>query len=264
MKTLYLLKRLGIVLFATQITVFLLVGCASDRAVTLSEITGEADAGNTLRSGEGADTSDGGATVANSQASSEQGQAASPSEKDSLLSDAMPVGDVAENSKVFVYVCGKVVNPGVYELEKGSRVCDALDAAGGFLEGADEGRINLAEVLFDGEMIYFPEPDEEIPAQSLQGQGAYPNGAVSGQGTTQSSSVGNYDSSASAQPGIININTASVSELTSLPGIGEAKAKAIIKYREDNGAFKDISDVKKVPGIGDAIFSGIQDLICVQ
>ncbi len=209
--------RFFIILIASDIAVFMLASCSPDKAVTLSEVSE--------------------AQVEITEVPAETGETVNEDLSDEEPETAMQ----PDEKKVCVYICGQVADPGVYELDEGSRVCDALEAAGGLLPEADEGRINLAGMLTDGEMIYFPKAGEEIPVQQ-----------------TQSTSSG------SAQTGaLININTAGVGELTSLPGIGQAKADAIVKYRDENGAFRDIKEIKNVPGIGDALFSGIEDLICI-
>ena len=194
-----------------------MTGC-SDRAVTLSDIT--------------------------ENSTKEEAQAVT----DGVSFDGVNAGETP--STITVYICGCVLNPGVYELPEGSRICDGLDAAGGFAEGADETRINLAGYLRDGDMVFFPGEGEEIP-----------EGAVSAaQPVTTGGAAGVASSTSSA---LININTASEDTLCSLPGIGSSKAKAIIKYREDNGPFTDISQIMNVSGIGENLYNNIKDLICV-
>ena len=143
-------------------------------------------------------------------------------------------------ARIVVYVCGAVVNPDVYSLLEGSRVKEAVEAAGGFASDADRVRINLARRLSDGEQVYIPRVGEEVlpvtpPVVVAPGQAG----------------------------GKININTATAKELDTLPGIGPAYAERIIKYREEFGPFKKIEDMKKVRGIGDATFEEIKDLITV-
>lgn len=150
----------------------------------------------------------------------------------------------AQDSVIFVYICGCVENPGVYELPAGSRVCDGLDAAGGFSEGADESRINLAGILKDGDMVYFPEVGENLP----DGASDYIPENAGSTGAAQS---------------LVNINTAGEDILCTLPGIGSSKAQAIIRYREEHGSFTDIKDIMNVNGIGENLFKQIEDLICV-
>ena len=152
---------------------------------------------------------------------------------------------------VVVYVCGAVVNPGVYELSEGSRIDDAVIAAGGFSEDADRTYVNLAARLSDGSKLQIPtisETSDETLAKEIESFDTGDNG---------------YKSGASDGSGLININTASQTELATLPGIGEGLAGKIIKYRDENGSFKSIEDIMKVSGIKDKLFSKIKDQITV-
>ncbi len=208
--------------------VTLLSGCEGDRAVTLSDLT----SGDETPCEEAGDITGG----------SGAGVTAVPEEDATGDSTAHNTGGTMDDACVYVYVCGSVVTPGVYELEQGSRVCDALEAAGGFSEGADENRINLAAGVRDGEMIFFPMVGEEIPDATA--------GCA-------------YGMEGSEEGGLININTADVTLLCTLPGIGESKAKAIIRYREEHGAFRDITEIRNVSGIGENLYRDIADLICI-
>lgn len=150
----------------------------------------------------------------------------------------------AAPAQVAVYVSGQVASPGLYYLDEGKRVADAVDAAGGFVEGAAQGQLNLARVLVDGEQI-------DVPSQE----------AVEAAASTASSTTA--ASSASASSGRININTADAAALQTLDGIGQATAAKIIADREANGPFKTIEDLKRVSGIGDKKLAGLKDSICV-
>lgn len=157
-------------------------------------------------------------------------------------SDAADTEDVvASEDTITVYVCGAVVQEGVYELPAGSRISDALLMAGGYDENALHGYVNLAERLEDGERIYFPD------YQELEELGIVP---IS---TTESS-----------ESGLVNINTADAEMLKTLPGIGDAKAADIIAYREEHGAFSSIEDIKNVSGIGESIYNRISSGITVN
>lgn len=145
-----------------------------------------------------------------------------------------------------VYVSGAVARPGVYTLPAASRVQQAVEAAGGFAGDADEIAINLAQPLIDGQQVH-----------------------VRRAGETSASMAGMAGSPANAPPsgssrGPININTASAEELSTLPGIGPAIAGRIVEYRNANGGFRTIEDIKQVKGIGDATFERIKDLITVH
>ena len=143
---------------------------------------------------------------------------------------------------VAVHVGGAVANPGVYELEEGSRVLDALQMAGGEVEDASTDSINLARVLNDGEQILVPTVEEAAASTAA--------GASGGAGSVSTSSR-------------ININTATAEQLDALPGVGQSTADKIIADREANGPFGTIEDLKRVSGIGDKKFEELSDLICV-
>ncbi|HIR43245.1 MAG TPA: ComEA family DNA-binding protein [Candidatus Aphodovivens avicola] len=142
---------------------------------------------------------------------------------------------------IAVHVSGAVAAPGVYELEEGARVADAVEHAGGFLEGAAENALNLARVLNDGEQVVVPTAEEQAAQQSA----AEASGGAAGVG------------------GKVNINTASVEQLDTLPGVGESTAQKIIADREANGPFSSPEDLKRVSGIGDKKYAELADLITV-
>ena len=148
---------------------------------------------------------------------------------------------LVETSMV-IYICGAVVSPGVYELPVGSRVNDAVLAAGGFSAEADHNYVNLAEPISDGIKIQIPTVQEVSTMQP----------EISG-------SFSNPDSSS----GLININRASKEELKTIPGIGDGIATKIIDYRAQNGNFSTIEDIMKVSGIKEKLFSKIKDYITV-
>lgn len=148
---------------------------------------------------------------------------------------AIPVSaSKVETEKIVVHVAGAVKNPGVYTLEEGKRVKDAIEVAGGALPEADLLRLNLAQKIHDEDKLYVPKIGE-TPEQLEQANESY--GATVG--------------ISSKSDGKVNINTADETELIQLPGIGPATAQKIIDYRTTNGFFKSIEDIKKVSGIGD-------------
>lgn len=151
-----------------------------------------------------------------------------------------------EPKTLFVYVCGEVCRPGVYELPENSRVYQALDAAGGLTEAADRKTINQAELLSDGEQITVYSV-EETSAPGFSGTAA---GSPSG---IQQPGSGNSEK--------ININTAGKEELMTLSGIGESRAEDIIRYREEHGKFSSVEDIQNVSGIGEKSFQKIKDQI---
>ena len=147
---------------------------------------------------------------------------------------------------LIVDVRGAVNKPGVYTLTVGSRVQDALTAAGDVLGNADTRALNLARKLNDGEQIYVPLVGEATIAPPTAA-------AKSSAARTPTAPLGK-----------ININTATLEQLDTLPGIGPAIAQRIIDYRTQNGDFKKIDDLKNVRGIGDVMFDQIKDLVTLQ
>ena len=138
-------------------------------------------------------------------------------------------------TEIFVYVCGAVKEPGVVRLAEDSRAADALAAAGGFREDAAQDAVNLAARLTDGEKLYFPTV-EEATAQASE----------------------------KTSTGLVNINTADKEALCSLPGIGEAKAEDILRYREEYGSFGSCEDIMLVPGIKTSVYNKIKEKITVK
>lgn len=160
-------------------------------------------------------------------------------------------------SQVVVYICGAVKHPGVYKFTAGSRVNDAVNAASGFKKGAARTAINQARVLEDGEQITIPTL-KQVKRKQLS---KTTDGDNFQDKTTDNE---NTDSSErESQNTLININTASAGELTSLSGIGQSRADAIIEYRQSNGKFQSIEDIMKIPGIKQGIFNKIKNKISV-
>ena len=158
-----------------------------------------------------------------------------------VVSEASPpVTDV--DPPVVVHVDGAVATPGVYELPAGARAADAVEAAGGLLDGADLTGVNLAAHVADGEKVHIPAEGEEPPATAI----------VSGVTAT------------GAQDGVVNINTADAAELATLPGVGEATAQAIIEDRERLGPFATPEDIMRVSGIGEKKYERMRDRIRVS
>ncbi len=159
---------------------------------------------------------------------------------------------------IFVYVCGAVNTPGVYELEAGARLYEAIARAGGVREDGAEESINQAQAVSDGERLYIP-TDEEV----RQGLDAYLlSGSAGGAAGSQSAVPGGP--SGSSAGGKVNINTASREELKTLNGIGDTRAGSIVVYRESNGPFGSIEDLMKVEGIKEGVFNKLKDDITVN
>ena len=166
-----------------------------------------------------------------------------------------------EAKTLVVHICGAVSAPGVYELPAGSRIIDAVEAGGGFLPEAEEACCNLAEEIVDGCQIYIMTKSESC----ADGQTEKKTGIqTSPDGDMQTTDRNVRSNNAPAlENGLVNLNTADVAALMTLPGIGESRAKAIISYREQHGAFAKIEDIMKISGIKQAAFSKIKDKITV-
>ena len=160
-------------------------------------------------------------------------------------------------SQVVVYICGAVKHPGVYKFTAGSRVNDAVNAASGFKKGAARTAINQARVLEDGEQITIPTL-KQVKRKQLS--------KITDGDNFQDKTTDNENTDSSereSQDTLININTASAGELTSLSGLGQNRADAIIEYRQSNGKFQSIEDIMKIPGIKQGIFNKIKNKISV-
>jgi competence protein ComEA len=152
-------------------------------------------------------------------------------------------------TEIVVHITGQVVNPGIVKVNEGSRIIDAIEAAGGATAEADFSKINLAYVIEDGIKIYVPSINDNEEEYITENSG---------------DNVIVNNSSKSSEKLIVNINTASSDELQKLPGIGEAIATRIVNYRKENGKFGTIEDIKNVSGIGNSKFEKIKEYICVK
>lgn len=155
----------------------------------------------------------------------------------------LPAAGGTTAPQLCVHVDGAVLAPGVYYLDAGSRIVDAVDAAGGLTETARTDAVNLARVLQDGEQVVVPDESD-----------------VSVAGAAAASDQRDAEPGAS---GLIDVNRASAAELVALPGVGEATAEKIVADREANGPFKTVEDLKRVSGIGDKKLEALRDMICV-
>ena len=162
---------------------------------------------------------------------------------------------------IYVDVCGAVANPGVFQLAAGSRVFQAIEAAGGYLPEAVQNCVNRAGVLTDGQQLYIL-TQEEMERQGLDP--AEMAGASDGQMNGSAGTGQNTGIAAQAQQdNRININTADETQLTTLTGIGATRAQAIIAYRQEHGPFAAIEDIMNVQGIKEGTFAKIKDEIVV-
>lgn len=151
---------------------------------------------------------------------------------------------------IYVYICGAVHTPGVYPMPEGSRICDLFEVAGGLTDSATDSYWNQARVLVDGEMIYVP-TRKEAEERTVEERAA----AAGMAGITEKDND---------KDGKVNLNNASKEELMTLPGIGEARALAILSYRQENGGFSTVDELKQIAGIKDGIFSRIKDYIVID
>lgn len=164
-----------------------------------------------------------------------------------------------ETTKIVVHVSGAVNQEGVFELAQNSRVADAIEVAGGVTENAYMKDVNLASPLEDGMKIYIPTKEENEQGEST----SYIRSSNTGTSSSNNNAItqnsgGNKTSNKNVK---VNINTAGLEELDTLPGIGESTANKIINYRNENGKFKSIEEIKEVSGIGDSKYEKIKDLI---
>lgn len=142
---------------------------------------------------------------------------------------------IVETTYIYVDLKGAVQNPGVYKVERSARLFQIVSMAGGLREDADQNAINLSMILADQDVVYVPTLDEE-----------YPNISIPTDPTN---------------PSVININSATLEQLETLPGIGPSTAQKIIDYRQENGLFETIEDIMNVSGIGESTFEEIKDSI---
>ena len=181
---------------------------------------------------------------------------------------------------ISVDVKGAVTSPGVYQIEEGSRVIDAIKKAGGLTKNAYTRNLNLSKILKDEnvilintkaeidellkkeEKIVIQEVIKEIPCESISN--ACINEDVIANISESERNPENSQTKEQESNKFVNINTANLNELMTLNGIGEAKAKSIIEYRESNGYFKSIEDIKNISGIGDKMYEKIKDYISIE
>lgn len=166
-----------------------------------------------------------------------------------IIEEDQEVDDNIIENKIAIHITGEVEEEGVIELEKGARISDAIEEAGGTTEEADLSNVNLAYSLSDGQKVKIPninEKDEEIIVVEEK---AGDNIIIEGNKSKEEK---------------ININKAAQTEIETLPGIGPSTALKIITYRNEHGKFKNIEDIKNVSGIGDSKFENIKEYICVE
>lgn len=159
----------------------------------------------------------------------------------------------SEEEKIIVHITGAVKNEGIVEVKEKARINDAIEAAGGVTENADLSQVNLAYMIGDGQKIYIPSKEKHEQEQKEEQE------VVSEEAGGNVLEIGEEAISVT----FININTATAEKLQQLPGIGTATANKIIEYRDKNGKFKTIEDIKNVSGIGNSKYEAIKDFIFV-
>ena len=219
------------------------------------------------------DTESGKASLAGTDLASETSPDSTESEGISKKKAEMTESDQSSaiqrpvSQTIYVDVCGAVVNPGVYELSSDSRVFQAIEKAGGYLPGAAASYLNRARSLSDGQQIYVP-TQEEVDSQTIpltQDETAQDGMVQEGTAQTGTAAYNTADGTGTTQAGQrIDLNTADVSQLSTLTGVGESKALAIIAYREENGPFTSIEDIMNVPGIKEGTYEKIKDKIAIE
>ena len=207
----------------------------------------ESDAGGSGGAGSGADGTEGVESDAGvpESAGPETGGGAVPEKGDP---EAAGGQEPLEASSIFIHVCGEVAAPGVYEMERGSRIYEAVEAAGGLTDAAAADVLNLAQVLEDGQQVRVPDQEEK---ERLEEQGGALSFVTGGRPEQE------------APAAKVNLNTATKEQLMTLSGIGEARAEAILAYRQESGGFRTPEDIMKVSGIKEAAFQKIKDEITV-
>ena len=169
-------------------------------------------------------------------------------------------------AKYYIDIKGFVKKPGVYEVTEDNIVNDCIKLDGGLLKNADTTTINLSKKVSSEMVIYIPKKEEVIKTTTnttVTKDKEIPNDAVVSDNNKSNSSISKDNNTQTPNRTLVNINTATIQELTTLSGIGDAKAQDIIDYRTLNGNFKTIEDIKNVSGIGDALFVKIKDYITV-
>lgn len=270
-------------------------GCGK-KGELFSELRGE-DVSAAEEAQEGGDSGKDGFTAGKDPETVDGG---APSEKpeagvDSGASQNSGTGEIGtaqdadiEAGKIYVHVCGAVNDPGVYELPSGSRFYEAVEAAGGYAEGACEDYLNMAAPLADGSRLEIPtreeirEREETAKAESASGRKSdnqesrqsdrqpaeynyYTSGAEKGQASDSGgTAIGGDGSGSDSSDGLVNINTADIDGLCKLPGVGEGRAKAIIEYRQAQGGFKKKEDIMSVSGIGEKMFVRMEKYLTVE
>lgn len=252
-----------------------MTGCARREEVFLEELDSDEENSNRKAGEESTAYENNVAAGENPKKQSAVSDAGSEGNTENSALDLLPETPIPQ--KIFVDVCGAVVNPGVYELDEGARIFQAVDAAGGYLPEAAINYLNRARSIGDGQQIYVPtekEVAENLELAMAKVPEALNDGDKSGSSgleEIQGSSVENPSGTVGRDTGSfgdgvgddtrINLNTADAGQLSTLSGIGQSKAEAIVAYREEHGDFASIEEIMNVEGIKEGTFSKIKDKI---
>ena len=252
-----------------------LTGCQNEESEFLEKELEQEESGETtdVEQKELKDTESGKASLAGTDLASEtspdstESEGISKKKAEITESDRSSAMQQPVSRTIYVDVCGAVVNPGVYELSSDSRVFQAIEKAGGYLPGAAASYLNRARSLSDGQQIYVP-TQEEVDSQTIpltQDETVQDGMVQEGTAQTGTAAYNTADGTGTTQAGQrIDLNTADVSQLSTLTGVGESKALAIIAYREENGPFTSIEDIMNVPGIKEGTYEKIKDKIAIE
>ncbi|MHC6246557.1 helix-hairpin-helix domain-containing protein [Lactobacillus delbrueckii] len=202
---------------------------------------------------------DNSALLSSGQSMSENsGQSLQSSSVSSVAASASSAASAA-NAEVVCDISGAVKRQGVYRLKNGARLEDLIEKAGGLTKDAQLKAINRSQLLKDQDKIYIPGKGDKVEAAQTANSAAASAPAASASASSSSSS----STSGPASGDLINLNTATASDLQKLNGIGEKKAEQIIAYRQEKGSFKSIDELKEVSGIGDKTFAAIKDQLTI-
>lgn len=243
----------GILVF--MLAACLLTGCEKEESL----LTQLAPENGYAAGGEAADTGEEDAEEGNSGAgvrkeeTSETGTSETGSPQTGLIAEGKTAEDGAPEP-IYVHICGAVNAPGVYELPPGSRFFEAVEAAGGFTEDASRDYLNMARVLEDGSRLRIPTMKEAEAAGAAD---------LNENTAAQTEAAGADAGGASDAEGLVNLNTADITQLCTLPGVGESRAKAIIEYREKEGGFQKKEDIMEVSGIGEKMYAKMEAYLTV-
>lgn len=188
-------------------------------------------------------------------------------EIEDLVKESKNEVNINEDNKIFIDIKGEVLNPGVYELDNGSKVIDAINASGGLTSNAYTRYLNLSKKLKDEDVIIVNNLSEieeikesknkEIIKETLNSVSIETTDVIT-------NDYVNETDSSSQEYKLVNINTASIEEFTTINGIGTSTAEKIIDYREKNGYFESVEDIKNVSGIGEKKYEQIKEYITIK